>query len=189
MVDFLSMCNVFSHWLRPCSVRNRKWARYNRPAFLMLSSCDSCHGFKPYSEPTLRVRTVGVVNSCDIVIFVLVRPTSFIISIALCKVTSFIFSNLEHPDRRTSNGSPDSKVHGTNMGPTWVLSAPDGLHVGPMNLAIRWCTFCDMMAAWHGAVWRITGHLWGESSSQCMPCARESRNLPLTGTVSSTIPI
>ena len=23
------------------------------------------------------------------------------------------------------------------MGPTWVLSAPDGLHVGPMNLAIR----------------------------------------------------
>ena len=33
--------------------------------------------------------------------------------------------------------NPDSKVHGANMGPTWVLSAPDGLHVGPMNLAIR----------------------------------------------------
>ena len=32
---------------------------------------------------------------------------------------------------------PDSKVHGANMGPTWVLSAPDGSHVGPMNLAIR----------------------------------------------------
>ena len=30
---------------------------------------------------------------------------------------------------------PDSKVHGANMGPTWVLSAPDGPHVGPMNLA------------------------------------------------------
>ena len=25
------------------------------------------------------------------------------------------------------------------MGPTWVLSAPDGPHVGPMNLAIRVC--------------------------------------------------
>ena len=25
------------------------------------------------------------------------------------------------------------------MGPTWVLSAPDGPHVGPMNLAIREC--------------------------------------------------
>ena len=32
---------------------------------------------------------------------------------------------------------PDSKVHGANMGPTWVLSVPDGPHVGPMNLAIR----------------------------------------------------
>ena len=32
---------------------------------------------------------------------------------------------------------PDSKAHGANMGPTWVLSAPDGPHVGPMNLAIR----------------------------------------------------
>ena len=35
------------------------------------------------------------------------------------------------------SGSPDSKVHGTNMGPTWVLSAPDGPHIGPINLAIR----------------------------------------------------
>ena len=32
---------------------------------------------------------------------------------------------------------PDNKVHGANMGPTLVLSAPDGPHVGPMNLAIR----------------------------------------------------
>ena len=32
---------------------------------------------------------------------------------------------------------PDSIVHGACMGPTWVLSAPDGPHVGPMNLAIR----------------------------------------------------
>ena len=32
--------------------------------------------------------------------------------------------------------SPDSKVHGANMGLTWALSAPDGPLVGPMNLAI-----------------------------------------------------
>ena len=31
---------------------------------------------------------------------------------------------------------PDSKVHMANMGPTWVLSAPGGPHVGPVNLAI-----------------------------------------------------
>ena len=30
-----------------------------------------------------------------------------------------------------------------NMGSTWVLSAPDGPHVGPMNLAIRACALWD----------------------------------------------
>ena len=34
----------------------------------------------------------------------------------------------------------DSKVHGANMGPTWVLSAPGGPHIGPMNLAV-WVPF------------------------------------------------
>ena len=33
--------------------------------------------------------------------------------------------------------SPDIKVLGANMGPTWVLSAPGGPHVGPMNLTVR----------------------------------------------------
>ena len=41
--------------------------------------------------------------------------------------------------------APDSKVHGSNMGPIWgrqepggphVLLAPDGPHVGPMNFVI-----------------------------------------------------
>ena len=31
------------------------------------------------------------------------------------------------------NKLPDSKVHGANMGPTLVLSAQDGPHVGPIN--------------------------------------------------------
>ena len=33
--------------------------------------------------------------------------------------------------------TPESKVHGANMGPTWVLSAPDGPNVSPMKFAIR----------------------------------------------------
>ena len=49
--------------------------------------------------------------------------------------------------------SPDSKVRGANMGPIWVLSAPDGPHVGPMNLAI-----------WEQAAkenhWRIKWIIW-----------------------------
>ena len=32
---------------------------------------------------------------------------------------------------------PDNKVHGANMRPTWVLSAPDGPHVGHVNNAFR----------------------------------------------------
>ena len=32
--------------------------------------------------------------------------------------------------------SPDSKVHGANMGPIWGRQDPDGPHVGPMNFAI-----------------------------------------------------
>ena len=43
----------------------------------------------------------------------------------------------------------DNKVHGANMGPIWGLSAPDGPHVGPMNLAIR------VMMATQGALWCI----------------------------------
>ena len=39
--------------------------------------------------------------------------------------------------------TPDSKVHGANMGPTWVLLSPGGPHVGPMNLAI-W----DLLSTW-----------------------------------------
>ena len=43
---------------------------------------------------------------------------------------------------------PDSKVHVANMGPTWVLSAPGGPHVGPMNLAIRETSFPTGSNVW-----------------------------------------
>ena len=44
-------------------------------------------------------------------------------------------------------GAPESKNYGANMGPTWVLSAPDGLHVGPKNLGIKisWDYFLIML--------------------------------------------
>ena len=55
-----------------------------------------------------------------------------------------VFIRYRYPLRK-SRGYPDSKVHGANMGPTWVLSAPDGPHVGPMNIAIR-------LGLWHMAI-------------------------------------
>ena len=45
---------------------------------------------------------------------------------------------------------PDSKVHGNHIGPTWVMSAPDGPHVGPMNLAIRVYMFVKSLASAKG---------------------------------------
>ena len=38
---------------------------------------------------------------------------------------------------RHNETNPDSKIHAANMGPTWVLAAPGGPHVDPMNLVIR----------------------------------------------------
>ena len=35
---------------------------------------------------------------------------------------------------KTVGNLPESKVHGANMGPTCVLSAPDGPHVGPRTV-------------------------------------------------------
>ena len=43
---------------------------------------------------------------------------------------------------------PDSKVHGANMGPTSVLLAPDGPHVGPLNLVIRDCFLVFIIVSW-----------------------------------------
>ena len=81
---------------------------------------------------------------------------------------------LEHLERfcslittLTLRRNPDSKVHGVNMGPTWVRSAPDGSHIGPMKLALRvdhpkstWHHGCGW---WFGAFFTDTNHqrrLW-----------------------------
>ena len=37
----------------------------------------------------------------------------------------------------TDSNIPDSRDHGAKLGPTWVMSAPDGPHVRPMNLATK----------------------------------------------------
>ena len=54
-------------------------------------------------------------------------------SIAIQRVLFKVYGSIA----AQSDYIPDSKDHGANMGPTWVLSAPDGPHLGPMNLAIR----------------------------------------------------
>ena len=52
------------------------------------------------------------------------------------------------------DGYPDSNVHVAHMGPTWILSAPGGPHVGPMNLAIRVYKLYD--ATWIHLMWVLS---------------------------------
>ena len=48
------------------------------------------------------------------------------------------------------NDIPDSNFHVAHMGPTWVLSAPGGPHVGPTNLVIRdvLLVTLNLLASW-----------------------------------------
>ena len=64
---------------------------------------------------------------------------------------------------------PDSKVHGANMGPTWVLSAPDGPHVGPMNLAIRVVTYNKLLN---------TAVQWWQNMEQAMNLQKTTHSSP-----------
>ena len=66
-------------------------------------------------------------------------PEKYNVPLLHTHVSHFISGHV--PSLFLMDDIPDSKVHGANMGPTWVLLAPDGPHDGPMNLAIRDCTF------------------------------------------------
>ena len=84
-------------------------------------------------------------------------------------------------------GFPENKAHGANMGPTWVLLAPDGPHVGPMKLAIRvvsisisdlWIhckTYAFQTALLYRLPWALRRH--GTLLSYLI-CGRVSRNEP-----------
>ena len=77
----------------------------------------------------------------------------------------------------------DSKVHGDNMGPIYVLSAPNGPHAGPMNLAswdsqqvhdVMHSTFSVFSAL---ELWtKDTGGDVGEDNGSCIhrPCLTNS---------------
>ena len=55
-----------------------------------------------------------------------------------------------------------NKVHGANMGPTWVLLAPDGPNLGPMNVAIGDNLPLDQRFVWWG---RCCSKKWNSPTS------------------------
>ena len=68
-----------------------------------------------------------------------------------------LWSQLIHVSKTANQARviPDSKIHGANMGHTWVLPAPGGPHVGPMNLAIR-----DLLKLKHEPLCVATENTW-----------------------------
>ena len=64
--------------------------------------------------------------------FVIINPPN---SIQCCPAKS-LYSITVQIECKNINNTPDSKVHGANMGPIWGQQEPGGPHVGPMNFAI-----------------------------------------------------
>ena len=88
--------------------------------------------------------TKGLINfAVQFYIYIIVWHVKFIAGLPFSKtlgVHNFdisIYINIVNSYIHRYYNTSDSKVHGANMGPTWVLSAPDGPHVGPMSLTIR----------------------------------------------------
>ena len=50
---------------------------------------------------------------------------------------------------------PDIKLHGANKGPTWVLSAPDEPHVGPINFVLWDGCLMVWTTYWRGARFQL----------------------------------
>ena len=89
----------------------------------------------------------------------------------------YVITRLDFTDL-VSPSCPDSNVHGANMGPTWVLSAPGGPHVDepcyqggfhfPDRNEVNQHRYLDMdrqlymMTSSNGNIFRVTGHLCGE---------------------------
>ena len=74
-------------------------------------------------------------------------------------VTGLLYNESAGPTDSLYREPPDSKVHGANMGPTWVLSAPDEPHVDPMNLAI-WAVMQNR-SLWYLSSLHLVAYLLG----------------------------
>ena len=85
-----------------------------------------------------------------------------------------------------SDTDPDCKVHGTNMGPTWFLSSPDGPNIDSMNLPRQELQGINMIASQYRTQlrmhytdngpgskvhWASMGPIWGQHD----PCGPHFR--------------
>ena len=88
---------------------------------------------KLYSESLLRIQYLISQSWIWIYFFCLEYLLCYIILISQASGQETMSVALITSLGRTS---PDSKVHGANMGPAWGRQVPGGPHVGPMNRTI-----------------------------------------------------
>ena len=119
---------------RQKNVRCRKW-RLVTPLLMHLSYqilalsnwCSLCRFWKP----SCTRRWIGCCkNNANGTFHCMIRYREIMIRQQRLKILWSAHHNngLVHTDEIHIQSSPDSKVHGDNMGTTWVLSAPDGPH-------------------------------------------------------------
>ena len=103
-------------------------------------------GHQPPSQKSHHQRTISLteINWSSIVVMAWISNYSHLRTVR-CNYSSMPYFNggLAKPPLKSDMDDffipcqtidvPDSKVHGAHLGPTWVLSVPDGPHVGPMN--------------------------------------------------------
>ena len=125
----------FIHWLqviKDIKYWCTEWLLAN-PWLIRLSLF--CKTFRTYRDNKTAVLCL---------IYTLLKTIVSIATDALIKSGNGIHHfNLGYQERSISQLTvaihPDNKVHGANMGPTWVLSAPDGPHVRPHEPCYRGC--------------------------------------------------
>ena len=109
------------------NIAHPKWVHY---VPLVINSNKSDAWFTKWKQ----MHCVILSNYNDVIMSSMASQTSnlTIVYSTVCLVKSQIKENIKAPRH-----CPDSKVHGANLGPTWVLWVPDGPHVGPMDFVIR----------------------------------------------------
>ena len=118
-----------SHNKKPYSYR----LNHNKALILYWWFLNASHIFEPkqVTWAGLCVPWERISSTCVISIWRNDRNCEYMFIVLLKKISRKGLKILNMS--RFQGCTPDNKVHGANMGPTWVLSAPDGSHVGRMK--------------------------------------------------------
>ena len=124
-----------SHWIFMSQVARYWFLCFNNSCILFTTRWDSIHTL------TGRCADFQGISWMHVYIYIYIRSISPNILVScflwMCSyITSGFCWYLWVKGSTLSGRIPDSKVYGANMGPTWVLSAPGGPHVGHMDVAI-----------------------------------------------------